>query len=172
MLSIFPNFSFGWWSKIWLTFVLFCEPKCSPKSDTNCNISVLDEHKESSDVAELKRDALKRPLYLFHATPLIFLLRLQFLFFQRKKRTIGVKVFTVLMLGSSLNHLARVQLKFRPGFNFLVRKYGDFFCSVMKWSYGSCVPWTGRTSCTVRPGIPELALVSCTSLRFFVRLNC
>lgn len=78
-------------------------------------------------MAELKRDALKRPLYLFSATSLIFLLRLQFLFFHRKKRTIGVKAFTDLMLGSPLNHLARVQLKFRPGFNFSVQKYSDFF---------------------------------------------
>lgn len=78
-------------------------------------------------MAELKRDALKRPLYLFRAASLVFLLGLHFLFFQRKKRTIGVRTFTVLKLGSPLNHLARVQLRFRPGFNFSVHKYNVCF---------------------------------------------
>lgn len=31
------------------------------------------------------------------------------------------------MLGSPLNHCARVQLRFRPGFNFSVHKYSGFF---------------------------------------------
>lgn len=55
---------------------------------------------------------------------------------KKKKRPIGVKVFTVLMLHSPLNHFARVQLRIRPDFMFSVHKYSDFFSSVMKRSSG------------------------------------
>lgn len=66
-----------------MTLVYFHEPKCSPKkSDTTCSISVLDKReKQGSEVAELKNDALKTALYFFHATPLLFYLRLQLLVF-------------------------------------------------------------------------------------------
>lgn len=42
-------------------------------------------------MAKLKRDALKRPLYLFHATPLIFSPQTAVSGFPEEKTTIGVK---------------------------------------------------------------------------------